>query len=572
MARMVSNDGVPRVIAEWAVWGKRAVDTGYRVLACSDGSLKPRDFAYLIDRYAPGRPDLLPQYTVAWVPGPNGGTEHIAVAIHERAPDIPKFGRESVIVRLFCFRYADLAEYGMSYAEMVDAVRDQALVPGQATRAPVLVQLPGDSPPPRPSARIRELAENVAALLLTTRPVGVLGAGEVPAAARLAFIDLVVSLLPFGLRANFSASTWVSSTAQVLNFRLFFASAARDDGRSIHVRWDGPDPVDVPDPGTEPARLYLGWLRRTGQAAVYMLADQTAPLRFTGAEIGQLIGAMPLSPNVDETLEELAHGLRADDRAIVKETIGRLKRYLAGQSGSADREAYRQFIIRHGLLADHPALDPRTKASLYQVLLPLAFDKPLTYASYCEIEDAIGGPPRGTLRKVMLEIRFTGFIPWFLLLKAEPDYEDEALMAALNADKIQPTRLLDEFAREAGQVRPAHRAPVYDFAVHYLRENAENPSAELRGRGYLAHLLAVVFPGDALAQRSRLEEMLRLVYRGPLGRSQIRGLFDDLDAPPTAALEAAVTRLASWPKAGPFIADQAALARLRHTAEGRKLV
>lgn len=120
---MVNNDGVPEVTAEWALWGKRAVDTGYRVLGCSDGSLKRRDFAYLIDRYAPGRPDLLQQYTVAWVRGPNGGTEHIAVAIHEHAPDVPRrpnvprqptgswrsdgpddtFSRESVIVRLFCF-------------------------------------------------------------------------------------------------------------------------------------------------------------------------------------------------------------------------------------------------------------------------------------------------------------------------------------------------------------------------------------------------------------------------------------------------------------------------------------
>ena len=589
---MVSSDGVPQVTAEWAVWGKRAADIGYRVLACSEGSLKPRDFAYIIGRYAPGRPDLLPQYTVAWVRGPDGGTEHIAVAIHDHAPGIPSrlkapgqatgswrpdgrheaFGRESIIVRLFCFRYADLAEYGMSYAEMVDAVRDQALVPGQATRAPLVVQLRGDSPPPRPPAGVRELAENIAALLLTTRPVGILGADEVPAADRLAFIDLVVSLLPFGLRANFSASTWVSSTAQVLNFRLFFASAARDDGRSIHIRWDRPDPVHVPNAGTEPARLYLGWLRRTGQTAVYLLADQKTPLRFTDAEIGQLIGAMPLSPNVDETLEELTGGLHADDRAAVKETIGRLKRYLAGQSGPADREAYRQFIIRHGLLEDHPALDPHTRASLYRVLLSLAFDKPLTYASYCEIEHAIGGPPRGTLRKVMLKLRFTSFIPWLLLLKVEPDYQDEALMTALNERKIQPTTLLDEFAREADQVRPAHRAPVYDFAVRYLRENAENPAAELCRRGYLAHLLADVFSGDALAQRSHLEETLRLVYGAPLGRSQIRGLFSDLDAPPTAALEAAVTRLASWPRAAPYIADQAALARRRLASKGSEVV
>lgn len=97
-------------------------------------------------------------------------------------------------------------------------------------------------------------------------------------------------------------------------------------------------------------------------------------------------------------------------------------------------------------------------------------------------------------------------------------------------------------------------------------------SGELRRRGYLAHLLADVFSGDALAQRSRLAETLRLVYGGPLGRSQIRDLFHHLDAPPTAALEAAVTRLASRPNAGPFIADQAALARRRLASKGSELV
>jgi hypothetical protein len=41
------------------------------------------------------------------------------------------FGRETVIVRLFCFRHADLAECGVSYAEIVEAVRDQLSRPAR---------------------------------------------------------------------------------------------------------------------------------------------------------------------------------------------------------------------------------------------------------------------------------------------------------------------------------------------------------------------------------------------------------------------------------------------------------
>ena len=116
--------------AEWALWGKEGNESDYRVLACSAGTLTPFDFAYFVRRYAPGTADRLPQYTVGWIPAEDGAPEFVVVAIHEHAPYRPArpgsrsrydaLGREIVFIRLFCGRYADLAEHGVSYAELLE--------------------------------------------------------------------------------------------------------------------------------------------------------------------------------------------------------------------------------------------------------------------------------------------------------------------------------------------------------------------------------------------------------------------------------------------------------------------
>jgi hypothetical protein len=604
---MLSNDGAPEVLLEWALWGRRPADSHPRVLACSGGDLKARDFARIVYRYQVGEPDHLPQYAVSWVPEPTsepeqaaGDPDYVALATHERAPDATRqptasdrrdtLAPQSDFTRLFCFRYAELAEYGVSYAGLAAAVRayvrpsspvtsgsaDPAAPSGLLAAVPATVQLLGNSASPGPEPQVRELAETVAALLLTTRPICVLGAGEVTAADRLAFIDLVVSLLPYGLRAKFSASTWISPNVQEVKFRLFFSSVKLDDhGRTIHVRWGQRNADVVQAAAHDSVQQYLSWLHRTGGSAVYLLADQKTPLRFTSAEIGRMITVMPLDPSVDDSLEELSTGLHRDDATTVGQAVGRLRRYLGDQLGPADRAAFRQFVVRNGLLKDRLALNPSTRASVYRVLLRLAFDMPLTYAGYCEIEDAIGGMPRGTLRQVMLKLEFAGVLPLLLVVKAESRSDDQdldqELVAILHDRGVPPTAPLDELEREAESVRPAHRSTIYDFAVRYVREYADNPSAELRRRGYLAGMLRFVFPGDSFAQQSRLVETLRLVYDGPLDRNQIRKLFRQVDVPPTAALEAAVVRLARWPDARQFVADEAARARLRTNLAGSEL-
>jgi hypothetical protein len=168
----------------------------------------PRDFHEVIERYASGTQESLPQYTVCWIPGDNGLEGYLAVGIHELAdPDPRRSGGRvraasgSVIeyIRLFCVRYAEMARQAVSYTELVESVMDRQLPAGPTD--PITVELLETDQPPFPGA-VRALAENVAMLLLTIRPVCVLGAEEVAAEERLRFIDQVMSLLPYGMRAQ----------------------------------------------------------------------------------------------------------------------------------------------------------------------------------------------------------------------------------------------------------------------------------------------------------------------------------------------------------------------------------
>jgi hypothetical protein len=262
------------LLAEWALWGKHGADATYHVLACSAGSLTAKDFAKVVERYAHGTADRLPQYTIFWVPGPADAAEFAGIAIHEHAryarQDVRSrydaSGHEIVFIRLFCVRYADLAEHGTTFTDLLTAVQDQELAP-QSTTGPVRLRLTSEQASQPASGSAPGLAETVAALLLTSSPVCVLGADEVAAPERLAFIDEVMSLLPYGLRATLSASTWASSTAQHLKLRLFFTSVRRGGGGTNHVRWGQPGQGGLPASGSRAARIYLAWLRRTGTRA-----------------------------------------------------------------------------------------------------------------------------------------------------------------------------------------------------------------------------------------------------------------------------------------------------------------
>jgi hypothetical protein len=568
--------------AQWALWGRGADDRVSSVLASSAEDLTARDFTGAVERYAAGAPDRLPQYTVFWVPDVEGAPRFVGIAIHEHASyarqddrsHYDASGREIVYSRLFCVRYADLAEHGVTFTGLLLAVQHQLLPRDQA--APVTLRIAPEREQRLPSSGQApgtgsELAEVVAALLLTTRQVCVLGADEVSATERLAFIDQVLSLLPYGLRATLSAATWASPTARDLKLRLFFASAQRDDSDGVHhVRWDQRTPDAYPVSGNETAGRYLDWLRGTGAQAPFLLTEQTAPLRFNDADLSAMVGALPRDLKVANVLQDLVDSLREGDVAAAMTEIKRLRRNRIGPVRPADREHYRYQILRHGLLDNHPALRSRDRAAVYQTLLRLAFELPISYDSYCAIEDAVGGPPRGTLRSVLQEFSFASYVPWLLAAKGEIRVSDEELTTTLKERNVSATAPLDQFQRDLVSIRPAHRAAACDFALLYLRSQAENAKPELTRRGYLAEILAASFPDDTEAQRVRLEGALKFVHGGSLSRGQIRDLFSEPGVRPTAAFEAAVGRLASSPKAERLIAEQAAEALTRNAGNGDK--
>jgi hypothetical protein len=583
---------------EWALWGRRVPETEDHVLQCSRGTFTPADFQSIIARYTTGMPDRLPQYSVGWVPGEDRAPAFVAVVIQEQIPhDSGQHGcgggyeglGGELVVRLFCVRYADLAAHVVSYAELLDAVQQQefppwAVFPGPvgpaapvapATAGPVAIRfppLPLPLPPPRPVADFApELAKSVAALLLDLSQVCVLGAYEVPAADRLVFIDSVMSLLPYGMRASMSASTWASSTVQDLKLRLFFANTRRDDSKTWHVRWGQPDPAEFPDPDGEAARLYFDWLRLSWPSARSWLASQAAPARFIDADIRQMVAALPRDLTVADTLEDLAASLNDGDAISARAELQRLEDYLDDPIDPTDRDTYRRKIADLGLFGDHQGLPDSTNARIYRVLLRLAFEMPLSYDNYCMIEDAIGGPPHEMLRSALLKFNFATFLPWLLSARAGADLSDEMLAGKLGKQDVQATAPLNVLQRDLENIRPAHRAAMYDFAVLYLRSQAEDARTELVKRGYLADTLEAVFPADRRAQITRLVETLRFIHDMPLDRGKIRELFRDPDLRPTAAFEAAVTRLASsLPNAAKFVAEQAAYSRLRYRADGEE--
>ena len=196
------------------------------------------------------------------------------------------------------------------------------------------------------------------------------------------------------------------------------------------------------------------------------------------------------------------------------------------------------------------------------MLLDLAFETELSYASYCDIEDAVGHLPSGTLRSVLLRRHFATFVPWLLVAKAPPARADEELMESLAEQHMPADGPLTVFLRDIRSMRPEHRPPVYRFAVLYLAVHTEGPRAALVRRGFLADVLEIVYPGNRKPQQSRLEEMLRTLYVVPLGKAQISELFANPKQRPTRAFEAAVANLAQR-KLGDFVKEQAALARVR---------
>jgi hypothetical protein len=564
----------PRVIAaEWALWGKEAHETGYHVLQCSRGELSEKDFSETIARYSPGELDELPQYTVSWIPGARRDPEYVAIAIHDHAPADPRshdgrsrrdaVGREIVFIRLFCLRYAELAEHVLTYRgqapgyqDLFNAVAGIQLPAGHT--APVPVTLPAEPLPVIGRGLLREQAEQVATMLLTGRQVCVLGAGDVSVVDRLRFIDTVMAMLPYGLRATMSAATSASSTSPDLKLRLFFARAPRAGGRlasgpsraeDFLVEWRASDKIDL---GDEVADLYLTWLADVQGHAQAMLAEQVIPARFAAADIRRMIANLPRDKGIVETLDDLADDLRKPDVDLtaVEDAVKRLRRYLGGGDKPADpadvQREYARRVSRHRLLAPHRRLPPQLRDELYDQLLRVAYGPRLSYAGLCQIEDSAGAVvAHPALGSALARFGAADWLAYILPRQLQPGLRGERGLDAARRERGPGSAAepLDEVIAQARArvLRPAHGPVALGWALDYLdRHGGADLSALLADRGYLAPACEYIYGDDRESQVGQLKRIMGLAFGYPMNRRDISQVVGDTGYLPTSALGRAV--------------------------------
>jgi hypothetical protein len=235
--------GEPVVVhAQWALHGQSPETDGQRVLACSTGDLSTANFTDAIGRFQLGHLDNLPQVSVSYlIPAGQPEGSYLALTIHQKTD-----------TRYFCVPYRPLAAGAVTYHAMYQAVRGIQLPPD--SRRPLRVEISQGAHGPT----LDPLAMRVAALLLTGTPVCVLNAEDTSVDDRLAFIDWVMALLPYGFRARMAAATWTRPTFRDHKFRLCFSAAPRQ-GDHV-VLWGQPDRAVLP---AGPVRDYFGQLEKS---------------------------------------------------------------------------------------------------------------------------------------------------------------------------------------------------------------------------------------------------------------------------------------------------------------------
>jgi hypothetical protein len=588
--------------AEWARWGMDPSERGgYHLLACSEGRISPRNFEEILDRFNPGNLDDLPQVTVSYVPA-SDGSRYLGMAIHEaEASGADRLGRDVTVTRYFCVPYPEAASAAVSYVAMYNALRD--IRPPDADRSVCAVELTAGG------AELSADAERVlpvAGLLLTGNPVCIVGAEATEMAERLAYVDAVMSLLPYGMRAEMAASTWTRGTYRGHKFRLFFSEAPRrraPSGLEDHVvRWRS-DSTAVPDTaGTRfpaaPAAEYLNTLRQglgpamirglaeaaeptpfSAQAAVTALdrltalaADSTAQADAAGEqkpprprEAPRIrLTRMHRDPRVPPTAEarRLGELLLACVRAVgggdarhVKQHVSQLEEILqAAEVPDADQ---RQRL--HDMFGTSPRLlrdlsMERQRAALYQFLLQLSSSRTVDYHGYCLLEDVLGDRPDPALLRAIGELA-AGDPLVTLLVSGQLD--------APRAD--ESLRQLIELAVDP-DVRPAHGRLICDLLLKQVSSatsrDIRHTLPVLRGHGYLAPALAAREPDDLRYQAETLTNLLSAVFsKSPGGGSYLNVLAASGGQAPTAALLLAVLCLTDESTAAVAASFMAGLAR-----------
>ena len=559
------------VTAQWALQGKLPHDAGYRLLNSSRAMLNEDNFSRLLERYSLGTLEQLPQIAVTWIEdkapahgqhGRQRPTSYLGVAIHARPATsiVDVGGRDVVQTSFYCVEYDLLAASAVSYSAMYEGFRKIQLPTEHRDCVKATLATHGARTPVRP------LATFVAAMLLTDKPVCVLGADDVDVHERLQFIDDVAALLPYGMRSRLSAATWTSSTNRAHNFRLFFSSKARNsDDHKIPwniTQWPISTGHMVPD-------RYMSWLTSDVAARIETLATMTGHMGFGRNSVIPVLtnlgvlpgsrqwpsgGAAPQAPTappepatwqadaptVESLLLACVTDLKNANPVAAARHIQRLADYGWHDLAPDERERCREIVTTHRLLRENLGITTTARAALYQALLRLVFSQPIMYDTYRSIETCVDEDDDWPIHAALGEaIEAVGASKPVRILARQAvgaDTDPKAL-----AEMLALPNLLEH-----------HAQFILAIGLDYLEKRSkdfqrEEFRAAFQARGYLADVLRRIYLNDANLELRALTRILQLIYGRTLSQAAVDDILRYLEgagSEPTAALCAATTVLA----------------------------
>ena len=468
----------------------------------------------------------------------------------------------------FCIPYQPLAEGSVGYQAMYKALDPIALPREDSRPLPITIAV---SEPGVPA--VDELALRAAALLLTGRPVCVLvGTEQTTVVERLAFIDAIMTLLPYGLHSRMSAATWTRPTNAGHRFRLFFSDVTRATDPPDHVlHWGHPESTPLAPDDEYFAGEYLSWLTAKVREPSAKLAQLTDPIGFGREQILRVldeIGVADQDPRPDYSaigqdllrsaisrtgpsakrgrgeriLRDCAGHLESTDQRLIKSDILRLKSIADASINDDQRDHYREIIKQTGLLR-HDQNPSKFAGRLYAQLLRLAFILPFSYEGYCQLEDCLAEPPpHPALLQVIdsggiADPRVAAIVYWHL---READPKKLSNWYALDGGP-GPVKLIELMASPSN--RPHHARVVCEVTLRSLAETGPNGGtirAALRRHGFLAEALRTNAVGHDQYQVGALYRFLAAAYPNGLTRPTIMEILSGAAGPPTPQLLAAV--------------------------------
>ncbi|MQY14933.1 hypothetical protein SRB5_51090 [Streptomyces sp. RB5] len=362
------------VRADWSLQGKAPGQVAYDVQAGTVGARTAQKYFWAASTETPraghaDAPDALPWVALL------GGTEDdrpvTALVETDWAGGRDATGRISYSARLWLLDFRDAQGGGLTWSSLYDAALD-APWPGGDGPAERALPLELDAAP----AGVAKLAHYVesqigfewaaraAALLLEGRQVVItLSAAYagLNATTRVAVLDGICSLLPYGCRAWLSASTWAGHGADH-ELRLTFAHRPRGDQCQAALKGQLP-----PEPGSATARAYLAELLRlrekrgVEQLLSHLLAHGS-PLTPQDGELAlRHLRDLDLATHVVQGISQGAAGILGEvsrllDRvplsALSAPEAATVTRFLAdrgvqGAAHPADVETARTLLLRH---------------------------------------------------------------------------------------------------------------------------------------------------------------------------------------------------------------------------------